>query len=53
MTYNLDKDTLTSIDRRKEITNLLQEIEDYTYFTLENDDKYEIRRLVERIKRIF
>jgi hypothetical protein len=43
----------TSIDRRKEITILLNQIEDYTYLTLEQEDKYDIRKLVQRIKELF
>jgi hypothetical protein len=41
------------IDRRKEIINLLDQIEDYTYLTLEQEDKFDIRDLVKRIKELF
>ena len=50
---NSEKDIRPSIDRRKEILQLLKQIEDYTYLTLENEDKYDIRSLVVRIKELF
>jgi hypothetical protein len=43
----------TSIDRRKEIIRLLNSIEGYTYVTLEQEDKNDIRKLVQRIKELF